>query len=91
MTSCNQLKDNFFLLLFHIIIKSFVRERIELSIGIYISMKSTFFIKLESLKENGKNIKFVSQKQNKTKKKLTSNNKNNKKRIRMFRCETIAL
>ena len=51
MTYCNQLKDNFFLLLFHLIIEYFVRERFELSIGIYISMKSTIYFKSESLEK----------------------------------------
>ena len=46
----------------------FVRERIELSIGIYISMKSTFPFKPESSEKMVKKSKFVSQKQNKTKK-----------------------
>ena len=35
-------------ILFHLIIEYFIRERIEISIGIYISMKSTFLFKLES-------------------------------------------
>ena len=35
----------------------FVRERFELSIGIYISMKIKFFIKSE--RENGKNKLFL--------------------------------
>ena len=69
MTSCNQLKDNFFLLLFHLlfhlIIEYFVRERFALSIGIYIPMKSTSFFKSESLEKMVKTSKFVSQKQNK--------------------------
>ena len=65
MTSFKQLKDNFFLFLFHLIIEYFVRERLELSIGIYISMKSAFFIKSESLEKMVKTSKFVSQKQNK--------------------------
>ena len=56
MTSCNQLKDNFLLLFFHLIIVYFVRERFYLSTGIYISMKSTFFKNLKAQK-NGKNIK----------------------------------
>ena len=77
MTSCKQLKNNFFLLLFYIQIAYFVRERIELFIGIYISMKCTFLFSSEKMV---KTSKFVSQKQNKTKK-LTSNNKNNNKRI----------
>ena len=67
---------------FYIKIAYFVRERIELFIGIYISMKSTFPFKL---RENGKKHQNLSCKNiNKTKKKLTSNNKNNNKRIRMF-------
>ena len=60
----------------------FARERIELFIDIYISMKSTFPFKPESSEKMVKTTKFVSQKQNK--KKLTSNNKNNNKRIQMF-------
>ena len=40
MDSCEQLKNNFFLLLFYIKIAYFVRERIELFVGIYLSMKS---------------------------------------------------
>ena len=47
-------------------------------------MKSTFVFKLDSSEKMIKTSKFVSQKQNKTKQKLTSNNKNNNKRIRMF-------
>ena len=46
----------------------FVRERIELFIGIYISMKSTFPFKPESSEKMVKTSKFVSQKQNNTKK-----------------------
>ena len=89
MTSyCKQLKNNFFLLLFYIKIVYFVRERIALFIGIYISMKSTFPFKAESSEKMVKKSKFVSKKQNK---KLTSNDKNNQKRIRMFWRETIAL
>ena len=65
MTSCKQLKNNFFLLPFHIKIAYFVRERIELFIGIYISMKSTFLFKPESSEKMVKTSKFVSQKQNK--------------------------
>ena len=68
MTSCNQLKYYLFLLLFYIKIAYFVRERIELFIGIYIFMKSTFVFKLESSEKMVKTSKFVSQKQNKTKK-----------------------
>ena len=68
MNSCNQLKYYFFLLLFYIKIAYFVRERIELFIGIYISMKSTFPFKPESSEKMVKTSKFVSQKQNKTKK-----------------------
>ena len=66
MTSCKQLKNNFFLLLFYVIIAYFVRERIELSIDTYISMKSTFIFKSESSEKMVKTFKFVSQK-NKTK------------------------
>ena len=77
MTSCIQLRNNFFLLLFHLIIKYFVRERFELSIGIYVSIKSTLFFKLESLEKMVKTSKFVYVKN-------MSNNKNNKKRIQMF-------
>ena len=65
MTSYNQLKYFFFLLLFYIKIAYFVRERIELFIGIYISMKSTFLFKPESSEKMVKTSKFVSQKQNK--------------------------
>ena len=83
MTSCNQLKYYFFLLLFYIEIAYFVRERIKLFIGIFISMKGTFPFKPESSEKMVKTSKFVLQKQ-KNKKKLTSNNKNNNKRIRMF-------
>ena len=90
MTSCNQLKDNFLLLLFHLIIVYFVRERFHLYIGIYIFMKSTFSFLIKKLRKLAKTPKFVLKKQNKTKK-LRSNNKNNKKRIRMFWRETIAL
>ena len=82
MTSCNQLKYYLFLLLFYIKIAYFVRERIELFIGIYISMKSTFPLKPESSEE--KNIKICLAKTKQNKKKLTSNNKNNDKQIRMF-------
>ena len=46
----------------------FARERIELFIDIYISMKSTFPFKPESLEKMVKISKFVSQKQKKTKK-----------------------
>ena len=56
---------------------NFVRERFELSIGIYISMKSTFFTKLESLEKMVKASKFFLAKTKQ--KKMTSNNKNNKK------------
>ena len=52
MTAYNQLKV-FFLLLFHLIIEYFVRVRIDLSIGIYISIKSTFSLSHKA----GKNIK----------------------------------
>ena len=91
MTSCKQLKDNFFFFLFHLIIEYFVRERLELSIGIYISMKSAFFIKSKSLEKMVKTSKFVSQKQNKQqKKKLTSNNKKTNSNV-LTRRETIAL
>ena len=64
MTSLSQLKYYFFLLIFHLIIKYFGRERFELSIGIYISMKSTFF-KSESLEKIIKTSKIVLQKQSK--------------------------
>ena len=70
MTSCNQLKYYFFLLLFYIKIAFFVRERIELFIDVYISMKSTFPFKLESSEKMVKTSKFVFQKQNKKKKKI---------------------
>ena len=62
MTSCNPHKN-------------FVRERIELFIGIYIygiyisMMKSTFPFNPESSAKMVKTSKFVSQKQNKTKQK----------------------
>ena len=71
MTFCKQLKDNFFLLLFYIKIAYFVRERIELFIDIYISMKSTFSFKPES-SENVKIIKIclAKTKQNNNKKKI---------------------
>ena len=65
MTSCNQLKYYFFLLLFYIKISYFVRERIELYIGVYISMKSTFSFKPESSEKMVKASKFVSQKKTK--------------------------
>ena len=68
MTSCKQLKNNFFLLPFYIKISYFVRGRIELFNGIYIFMKSTFLLKPESSEIMVKTSKFVSQKQNKTKK-----------------------
>ena len=80
MTSCNQLKANFFILLFHLIIVYFVRERFHLYIGIYIFMKITFSFLIKKLRKLAKTPKFVLKKQNKTKK-LRSNNKNNKKRI----------
>ena len=48
----------------------FVRERIELFIDVYISMKSTFPFKPESSEKMVKTSKFVSQKQNKKKKKV---------------------
>ena len=68
-TSFNQLKYYFFLLLFHIKIAYFVRERIHLSIGIFISMKNKFFFFLiRKLRKMVKTSKFVSQRQNKTKK-----------------------
>ena len=51
MTSCLQLKNNFFLFLFRMINVYFVRERFELSIGIYISTKNIFHMKLASLKK----------------------------------------
>ena len=69
MTSCNQLKNYFFLLLFYIKIAYFVRERIALFTGIYISMKSTIPFKPESSEKIVRTSKFISQKQNKTKKK----------------------
>ena len=81
MTSCNQLKYYLFLLLFYIKIAYFVTERIELFIGIYIFMKSTFPFKPKSSEKMAKTSKFVSQKQNK---KIDVNNKNNNKRIRML-------
>ena len=65
MTSCNLLKYYFFLLLFYI--AYFVRERIELFIGIYISIKNTFPFKPESSEKMVKTSEFVLQKQNKTK------------------------
>ena len=65
MTSCNQLKYYFFLLLFYIKIAFFVREKIELFIDVYISMKSTFPFKPESSEKMVKTSKFVWQKQNK--------------------------
>ena len=52
---------------FYIKIAYFVRERIELLIGIYISMKSTFPFKPESSEKMVKTSKFVLQKQNKKK------------------------
>ena len=61
MTSCNQLKYYFFLLLFYIKIAFFVRERIELFIDVYISMKSTFPFKVvvtKKLRGNEKKINF---------------------------------
>ena len=70
MTSCNQLNYYFFLLLFYIKVAYFVRKRIELFIGIYISMKSTFLFKPEISEKIVKTSKFVSQKQNKKKKKI---------------------
>ena len=88
ITSCDQLKYYFFSSFLHKKIPYFVRKWIELFIDVYMSMKSTFPFKPES-SENGKNIKIVLQKQNKTK--LTSNNKNNNKRIQMFWRETTAL
>ena len=51
--------------IFYIKIAYFVRERIELFIGIYIPMKSTFLFKPESSEKMVKTSKFVSQKQNK--------------------------
>ena len=80
MTSCNQLKNNFFLLLFYIKIAYFVGERIELFIGVYIFMKSAFLFKPESSEKMVKTSKFS--RKNKTNK-LTSNNKNNQKRINL--------
>ena len=82
MTSCKQLKNNFFLLLFYIKIAYFVRERFHFSIGTYISMKSKFFFLIRKLRKMVKTSKFISQKRKKKQKKLTSNNKNNKKQIR---------
>ena len=58
MTSCNQLEYYFFLLLFYIKIAYFVRERIELFIDTYISMKSTFPFKPESSEKMVKTSKF---------------------------------
>ena len=61
MTSCNQLKDNFLLIFIHLIIEYFVTEKFDLSIGIYISMKSAFFYLIQEafvkLRENGRNVK----------------------------------
>ena len=72
-----------FLLLFYIKIAYFVGERIELFIGIFISMKSTFPFEPEGSKKMVKHQNLS--RKNKTKqRKLTSNNKNNNKRIRMF-------
>ena len=65
MTSCKQLKNILFLLLYYIKTAYFVRERIELFIGLYISMKSTFHFKPESSDKMVKTSKFVSQKLNK--------------------------
>ena len=65
MTSCKPSKDNLFLFLFHKINVYFVRERLELSIGIYNSTEKSCYIKLESLKKMVKTWKSVSQKQNK--------------------------
>ena len=70
MTSCNLLKYYFFLLLFYIKITYFVREMIELLIGVYISKKSTFPSKPGSSEKMVKTSKIVSQKQNKTNKKI---------------------
>ena len=70
MTSCNELKYYFFLLLFYIKIAYFVRERIELFIFhwyIYF-MKSTFLFKPESSEKMVKTSKFVKNKKKKTKK-----------------------
>ena len=47
-------------------------------------MKSTFPFKPESSEKMVKTSKFVSQKQNKTKEKLTSNNKNNTNEFECF-------
>ena len=71
ITSCKQLKYHFPFLLFYIKIAYFVRERIELFIGMYISMKSTFPFKPES-SENGKiiNICLAKTKQNNNKKNI---------------------
>ena len=77
MTSCNELKYYFFLLLFYIKIAYFVRERIELFIFhwyIYF-MKSTFLFKPESSEKMVKTSKFVKNKKKKQRK-LMSNNKN---------------
>ena len=83
MTSCNQLNYYFFLLLFYIKVAYFVRKRIELFIGIYISMKTTFPLTQKAQRKWQKHQNLS--RKNKTKqKKLTSNNKNNNKRIRMF-------
>ena len=50
MTSCKPSKDNLFL--FHKINIYFVRERFELSIGIYVSTENTFFYEASKLKES---------------------------------------
>ena len=84
MISCNQLKYYFFLLLFYIKNGYFVRETIELFIGIYISMKGTFPFKPESSEKMVKTSNLSCKNKTKHKKKLTSNNKNNNKRIGMF-------
>ena len=81
MTSCNQLKDSFLLFLFNLIIVYFVTEKFDLSIDIYIFMKSAFFFNSGSLEKMVETSKFS--RKNKAKK-FTSNNKNNNKRVRMF-------
>ena len=65
MTSCKPSKDNLFLFLFHKINVYFVRERFELSIGIYVSTENTFFMKLASSKKMVKTWKLSRKKQNK--------------------------
>ena len=65
MTLVSSPKDDFFL--FHIINVKLVRERFELSIGIYVSTENTFFMKLASLKKMVKTRNCLAKK-NKTKK-----------------------